>query len=74
MKERTTKTRRHKDYCRLLRSVTYSRARARNRARVLFLPLTTQVLTYLKLTGMRLGLLINFYVPLIKNGIKRIVL
>ena len=35
---------------------------------------TAQVLTYLKLTGMRLGLLINFNVPLIKNGIKRIVL
>ncbi len=33
-----------------------------------------QVLTYLKLTGHRLGLLINFNVPLIKNGIKRIIL
>ena len=33
-----------------------------------------QVLTYLKLTGLRLGLLINFNVPLIKHGIKRIVL
>lgn len=33
-----------------------------------------QVLTYLKLTGHRLGLLINFNVPLIRNGIKRIVL
>ncbi|MDT4956158.1 MAG: hypothetical protein QOJ02_4296 [Acidobacteriota bacterium] len=33
-----------------------------------------QLLTYLKLTGRRLGLLINFNVPLIKNGIKRIVL
>jgi len=33
-----------------------------------------QVLTYLKLTGMRLGLLINFNVPLIKNGIERIIL
>ncbi|MGQ0578087.1 MAG: GxxExxY protein [Betaproteobacteria bacterium] len=33
-----------------------------------------QVLTYLKLTGMELGLLINFNVPLIKNGIRRIVL
>jgi len=32
-----------------------------------------QLLTYLKLTGLRLGLLINFNVPLIKNGIKRIV-
>ena len=33
-----------------------------------------QVLTYLKLTGLRLGLLINFNVPLIKNGIERIIL
>ncbi len=33
-----------------------------------------QALTYLKLTGNRLALLINFNVPLIKDGIKRIVL
>jgi GxxExxY protein len=33
-----------------------------------------QLLTYLKLTGKRLGLLINFNVPLLKNGIKRIAL
>lgn len=33
-----------------------------------------QVLTYLKLTGVRLGLLINFNVPLIKNGLERIIL
>jgi GxxExxY protein len=32
-----------------------------------------QLLTYLKLTGKRLGLLINFNVPLLKDGIKRIV-
>jgi GxxExxY protein len=32
-----------------------------------------QLLTYLKLTGIRLGLLINFNVPVIKDGIKRIV-
>ncbi|MFM9944316.1 MAG: GxxExxY protein [Bacteroidia bacterium] len=32
-----------------------------------------QVLTYLKLSGCKLGLLINFNVPLIKNGIKRVV-
>jgi GxxExxY protein len=35
---------------------------------------TAQVLTYLKLTGCRLGLLINFNVPLIRDGIKRVVL
>ena len=33
-----------------------------------------QVLCHLKLTGKRLGLLINFNVPLIKDGIKRIIL
>jgi GxxExxY protein len=33
-----------------------------------------QLLTYLKLTGKRLGLLINFNVPLLKDGIKRRVL
>jgi GxxExxY protein len=33
-----------------------------------------QLLTYLKLTGCRLGLLINFNVPVIKSGIKRMVL
>ena len=35
---------------------------------------TAQVLTYLKLTGLRLGLLVNFNVALIKDGIKRIAL
>ena len=33
-----------------------------------------QLLTYLKLTGLRLGLLINFNVPLIRDGIKRMAL
>lgn len=32
-----------------------------------------QLLTYLKITGLKLGLLINFNEPLIKTGIKRIV-
>jgi GxxExxY protein len=32
-----------------------------------------QVLTYLKLTNLKLGMLINFNVPLIKDGIHRIV-
>lgn len=32
-----------------------------------------QLRTHLKLTGMKLGLLINFNVPLIKNGIHRVV-
>jgi hypothetical protein len=32
-----------------------------------------QLLTYLRLTGVRLGFLINFTVPHLKDGIKRIV-
>jgi len=35
---------------------------------------TAQVLTYLKVTQKRLGLLVNFNVSILKNGIKRIVL
>lgn len=33
-----------------------------------------QVLTYLKLTNYRLGLLLNFNVSLLKDGIKRVIL
>lgn len=33
-----------------------------------------QLLTYLKLTNIRVGLLINFNSPVIKKGIKRLVL
>jgi hypothetical protein len=33
-----------------------------------------QLLSHLKLTNKRLGYLINFYVPLIKNGNKRMVI
>jgi GxxExxY protein len=33
-----------------------------------------QLLTYMKLTGCRVGLLINFNVPVLKRGIKRMVL
>ena len=32
-----------------------------------------QLLTYLKLSGMKVGLLINFNVPVLKDGIKRLV-
>lgn len=31
-----------------------------------------QLLTYLKLTGLRVGLLINFNVPVLREGIKRL--
>lgn len=34
---------------------------------------TAQLLTYLKLGNYKLGLLINFHVSLLKNGIKRII-
>ncbi|MEO5563582.1 MAG: GxxExxY protein, partial [Chitinophagaceae bacterium] len=33
-----------------------------------------QLLSYLKLTEKRLGFLINFHVPLMKDGIKRLIL
>lgn len=33
----------------------------------------TQVLTYLRLTGTKLGLLVNFGVPYVKDGISRII-
>jgi GxxExxY protein len=35
---------------------------------------TAQVISYLKATGLSLGLLINFNVPVLKEGIKRIIL
>ena len=35
---------------------------------------TAQVLTYLKLTGCKLGLLLNFNTTLLKDGIKRVAL
>lgn len=34
---------------------------------------TAQLLTYLKLSGCTVGLLLNFNVPLMKQGIRRIV-
>ena len=33
-----------------------------------------QLLTYLKLSGLKLGLLLNFNVPLLRDGIKRMVI
>jgi GxxExxY protein len=32
-----------------------------------------QLLTYMKITGKRVGLLINFNVPVLKSGVKRVV-
>ena len=34
---------------------------------------TAQVLTYLKLRNYKLGLLLNFHVSILKNGIKRVI-
>ena len=34
---------------------------------------TAQVLTYLKLGNYKLGIILNFYVSVLKNGIKRII-
>ena len=31
-----------------------------------------QLLSYLKLSGMKVGLLINFHVPVLKDGLKRL--
>ena len=33
-----------------------------------------QIMSYLKLSGLELGLLINFNVPVLKNGIQRVIL
>ncbi len=35
---------------------------------------TAQLLTYLKLSGCKVGLLLNFYTKSLKNGIKRLIL
>jgi GxxExxY protein len=34
----------------------------------------TQILSYLRITGKRLGMLINFNVPLLKDGVQRVIL
>lgn len=34
---------------------------------------SSQLLTYLKLSGYRLGFLMNFNVPLFKDGIRRVI-
>lgn len=46
-----------------------------NKAADALLPIhTAQMITYLKLSGKRLGFLINWNVPMIKEGLKRVVL
>ena len=45
------------------------------KAQVIYHPVwEAQMLSYLKLSEKRLGFIINFYVALIKNGIKRMIL
>jgi len=40
-----------------------------------FVPMhQAQVISYLKVSGLQLGLLVNFKVPVLKQGIKRIIL
>jgi GxxExxY protein len=34
---------------------------------------TAQLITYLRLTGKTIGLLINFNVPVLKDGVKRVI-
>lgn len=35
---------------------------------------TAQLLTYLRMSGRRLGLLVNFNVPLLRDGLRRVIL
>jgi len=35
---------------------------------------TTQVVTYLRLSGLHIGLLMNFHVPFLRDGVVRVVL
>ena len=35
---------------------------------------TAQILTYLRLTGISLGLILNFNVPVLKDGLRRVAL
>ena len=45
------------------------------KAQELFHPVwEAQLLSYLKLTNKRLGYILNFHVPLMKDGIKRLIL
>jgi GxxExxY protein len=54
----------------LVENLVICELKAADRDNAVFL---AQLLTQLRLTGKRLGYLINFDVPLIKNGIKRVV-
>ncbi|MBI1747646.1 MAG: GxxExxY protein [Acidobacteria bacterium] len=66
----TTKTRRH-NLDRVVDQNVILELKAVEEINPLF---EAQLLTYLKLTGKRLGWLVNFNLPLIKDGIKRMVL
>jgi GxxExxY protein len=54
----------------LIENLVICELKASEKDTALFL---AQLLTQLKLTGKRLGYVINFNVPLIRNGIKRVI-
>ena len=59
-------------FWKLLQHEQYSKIQGANHKR--FHPIhEAQLLTYLRLCGWQAGLLINFNVPLLKQGIKRLV-
>jgi GxxExxY protein len=55
----------------LIEDLVVCELKAADRSNPVFM---AQILTQLKLTGKRLGYLINFNVPIIKRGIKRVIL
>ena len=54
----------------LWRTYYYSSLKAVERMEAVF---AAQIITYLKLSGLWLGLLMNFNVPVLRDGIKRVV-
>ena len=71
----TTKTQRHKEEQNQQASSPNGANRSSEaQVETLLRIFGAQLLTYLKITGKRLGLLINFNVAVLKDGIKRIAL
>lgn len=62
------------DYCYRLDLLVEDRVLVEIKSVEALIPLhTAQVLSYLRLSGFRLGLLINFNVPVLKDGIRRLI-